>query len=370
MTMQPTKWKTKREGYLNALNYLEDRRTGKVTSLKTSSPKINSAMCDGFEWHTAIGIAARPGSGKSVYKDQVIREAFECNPTLKFRSLDFDLEMMPMVSAIREFSSVLGQTYKYMCSAEVSMASNAKITREELEKCKEHAQRKLLMEGTKAKYPMDIIEAAPTVNEFEALVEEYFEYYKDPITGEYTKTLITIDHARLFRRAPFEGSENEMLYNMGMAVIRLKKRFPVIFIIFNHLNRNMDKAERLEEGRFGNYPLESDVLGADAFMQCCDVVIAIQRPGKLQMRFYGPNRYIIQDDMVLVFHFLKVRNGDVRMSFFYGEFHKMRIVEMETPMTAQKVVATKKESIKYVEPTKVDEKSNLEQNNLFMNETN
>jgi hypothetical protein len=66
------------------------------------------------------------------------------------------------------------------------------------------------------------------------------------------------------------------------------------------------------------------------------LVVGINKPAKQKIRFYGPDRYIIDDDNTLVLHFLKCRNGDTRMSFFKAEFDKMRIVEMTTPATQQK----------------------------------
>lgn len=365
------RWKTKAKGYENALNNLQARLNGKIISIKTSSVKINDATCDGFEWHTAVCIAARPGAGKSVLKEQIINESFELNPLSNHRCLDFDLEMPLVFNAIREFSAHLGKSYKYMCSAEMD-ADMKKLTKEELQKCYLYSKQRLeaKADGT-SKYPIDVVEDAPTVNEFEQIVTEYMEYYAttdNKGNKVYTNTIVSMDHARLFIKAPFENGEQEMLHNLGKAIIRLKKKFPILFIILNHLNRNIDKPERVEEGRYGNYVLESDILGSDSFSQCCDIIIGINRPAKLQIRQYGPQRYIIQDDMVLVFHFLKVRNGTPRMSFFRGEFHRMKIVEMDTPATAQKAVSTGK-NIQYVEPVIGEKTTPLEANNLFTTQT-
>ena len=85
------------------------------------------------------------------------------------------------------------------------------------------------------------------------------------------------------------------------------------------------------DGKYGNFILESDLFGADALLQHADTLVGINRPGKQKIRLYGPDRFIIEDDKVLVMHFIKCRNGDARMSFFRAEFEKMRIVEMPTP---------------------------------------
>ena len=62
----------------------------------------------------------------------------------------------------------------------------------------------------------------------------------------------------------------------------------------------------------------------------------MQIPGKQKIRFYGPDKYIIDDDKILVLHFLKCRNGDTRMSFFRAQFERMKIVEIATPPQQEK----------------------------------
>jgi len=43
-------WKGQRQGYLDALQYMEHRRTGRIRSFKTPWSKVNDAGVDGFEW--------------------------------------------------------------------------------------------------------------------------------------------------------------------------------------------------------------------------------------------------------------------------------------------------------------------------------
>ena len=124
-----------------------------------------------------------------------------------------------------------------------------------------------------------------------------------------------------------------MLNKLGEALTFLKRLYPISFIVLSQLNRNIDKPERNEDGKYGNYILESDVFGADALLQHADTLVGINRPAKQKIRFYGPEKYVIDDDKVLVMHFLKCRNGDNRLSFFKAEFEKMTIKEMLTPLT-------------------------------------
>ena len=71
-------------------------------------------------------------------------------------------------------------------------------------------------------------------------------------------------------------------------------------------------------------------------LQHADTLIGINRPAKQKIRFYGPDRYIIEDDKTIVLHFLKARNGDTRMSFFKAKFESMQIEEMSTPAVQER----------------------------------
>lgn len=319
-------WKSQKEGYNDSLRYLKGRMEGVIKSIKTPWDKFNDATTDGLEWHSMTVIGGRPGSGKTLIKDQIVREAFKLNPTESFRVLEFQFEMLARTSAIREYSSVLGKSYKYLCSAD------GKLTLDDLQICYNYAKEKVVL-------PIDIVEEPITVNEFKEAVSDYMkEHMILNESGEYefTKTIITLDHSLLLKKAPFEKDKFDTLYNLGEAITELKRKYPIAFIILTQLNRGIDNPERNEDGKYGNYILESDIFGSDALLQHADTLIGINRPGKQKIRFYGPDRYIIDDDKVLVLHFLKCRNGDNRMSFFKAQFERMRITEMATPAQQEK----------------------------------
>lgn len=327
-------WKNKKDHYRAALQQISDRKMGKITSLRCKSPKLNDATTDGFEFHTAVCFASRPGNGKSLLKEQLIKEFFEMNPTVNFRVMDWDLEMLPMITALREFSSVIEKSYKYLLSADTD-SFNQKMSKEEFERLKDHVVRKNNFRNTNQSYPIDIVEDAPTTQQFKDTIEAYMEEHAT-MTGEvkvYTNTVVTLDHARLVRK---EGrAETDMLYDLSAVIIYLKKRYPILFIILNHLNRSVTEASRCENGKISNYVVDADILGADALNQAVEVLVAIDCPYKRRIEYYGPERYITNNPKLFVFNFLKVRNGDTRISFYEGEFDKMRFSEAETPPTGR-----------------------------------
>lgn len=326
-----TAWKSQRDGFRDSLLYLQGRMKGEIRSIKTPWAKWNDAGTDGIEWHSTTVIGGRPASGKTMIKDQIVREAFRLNAGDDFRVLEFQFEMLARTSAIREYSSVLGKTYKHLCSADPL----SKLTNEELNACYNYAQERV-------KYPIDIVEEPCTVSEFKEIISEYMEAHSTVVDKKrvYKKTIVTLDHSLLLKKDAYEKDKYDTLYSLGEALTNLKRRYPIAFIILSQLNRGIDSPERNEDGKYGNYILESDVFGADALLQHADMLVGINRPGKQKIRFYGPDRYIIENDKVLVIHFLKCRNGDTRMSFFKAEFDKMRISEMSTPGTQEKRLKT------------------------------
>lgn len=310
-------WKSQKKAYEESLRYLKGRKEGLITSLESPWTKFNEATTMGVEWHSMTVIGGRPGSGKTLMKDQYINAAFENNPASNFRVLEFSLEMLGKNSAIRAYSSELGVTYKYLCSAEGTLSPA------DYQRCIVYAKKAI-------KFPIDIVEKAPSVEELYEIVSKYMELHKDKSTGKYQNTVVTIDHSLLIKTKERQ-TKNDMLYDLGEAVTSLKRKYPIAWLILSQLNRGINHPERNEDGKYGNYVLDSDIFGADALLQHADTVVGLNRPGKQKIRYYGPDRYVVQDDRLLVMHFLKTRNGENGMAFFEAAFEEMKIKEAPTP---------------------------------------
>lgn len=320
--MAKVKWKTQKEGFVESLAYLQGRMHGTITSIKTPWNSFNEATVNGIEWHSTTVIGARPATGKTIIKDLLVAGAFKCNPSMSFRVLEFQFEMVGRVSAIRKYSGHTGKTYKQLCSGD------AKLSDADFEACKAFAKEQI-------KYPIDIVDEPCNILEFKEIIEEYMiEHSSLNADGKriYKNTIITLDHSILLKRAPFEKDVYDTLYSLGEMVTTLKKRYPIAFIIVSQLNRNIDSPERNEDGKYGNFILESDLFGADALLQHADTLIGLNRPGKQKIIYYGVERYIINGDKtIMAMHFLKSRNGETGVAFFRTEFERMNIVEIDTP---------------------------------------
>ena len=312
MSKTDKSWVGQHAAFSEALKYMNARSKGEEKSIYTPWPKFNDAATDGLEWNTLTVIGGRPGSGKTLIKDQIIRESFALNPNDGFRVLEFQFEMVGRTSAIREFSSMTGKTYKELCSAGSILQPDV------LNKCLMYAKERV-------KNPVDIISTPLTVNQMREQIDMYMNLHKGK------KTIVTLDHTMLVKRAPYQNNTLDMMFELGEFFTQCKRDYPILFIALSQLNRNIDSPDRAIDGKYGNYILESDIFGSDAMLQHADMLIGINRPAKQKIRFYGPDRYIIEDDKTLVLHFLKARNGDARMSFFKAKFEQMKIEEMLTP---------------------------------------
>jgi len=325
-------WKAHHEYYNEALVYMRRRQKGRITSFVTPWPKVNSAAINGFEWNSIVVLAARPGGGKTLMKDQLIREGFKLNKAQGIRALEFQFEMVGRNSKLREFSAVTGKSYKYLCSAE---NEGITVTDDIINTCQKHAE-------IATKYPIDIVDTPMIALQFKNTIEQYVKTHsKKDSKGfiHFPKTVVTLDHSVLVKKAKGQ-STLDMLAQLGEVCTELKKKYPILFIILSQLNRDITSPSRCENGKYGNYPNPADIFGADSILQHADFVGILDRPALRHITAYGPERFVIEDDTTLCLHVVKSRTGDTRMSFFKAEFERMSISEMETPR--QEPIRTRK----------------------------
>lgn len=310
---------SERQSLEKGLLKMKAKRAGMLPALITSWPKFNDAFCDGLEWRTITVVGARPGTGKTLFMEQVVSDIIEKNSNQDFRVLKFQMEMVDETSAIRKFSLITGADYNTL------MSKDGKLVDKKLfEKCVEYYKESANSDR------INVIYDVCTVNEMCATIHHELERYKKP-DGTYTNLLVTIDHSALFKTDVGQRDKFDMLGALGEALTFMKKNYPVAFVVLSQLNRNIDDTKRQLEATYGNYVLDSDIYGSDALLQHADVVIGINKPSIRRIKKYGPEKFLIEDPDTLVFHFLKSRNGLTRISFFKLDRTTMRIVEIPTP---------------------------------------
>jgi replicative DNA helicase len=317
---------SERDALRKAIIKIKARRQGDLRSLISAWPKFNDAFCDGLEWRTITIVGARPGTGKTLFMEQLISDIIEHNADQEFRILKFQMEMVDETNGVRKLSLNTGADYNTLMSK-----GGKPVDKGIFYKCVEYYEKSVDRDF------INVVYDACTVDEMCATIHYEMEKHKKE-DGTYTNMLITIDHSALFRVGKGQKDKFEMLNALGEALTMMKKKYPIAFLVLSQLNRNIDNPDRSRDGEYGNYILDSDIYGSDALLQHADVVMGINKPSIRKIRQYGPERYIINDEDLLVFHFLKSRNGTTRMSFFKLDRDTMRIIEVDTPAQATKKV--------------------------------
>jgi replicative DNA helicase len=274
----------------------------------------------------AIIVGARPGTGKTLFMEQLISDIIEHNQDQEFRILKFQMEMVDETNGVRKLSLNTGADYNTLMSKGGNPVDKAIFY-----KCVDYYEKSVERDF------INVVYDACTTDEMCATIHYEMEKHKKE-DGTYTNMLVTIDHSALFRVGKGQKDKFEMLNSLGEALTMMKKKYPVAFLVLSQLNRNIDNPDRSRDGEYGNYILDSDIYGSDALLQHADVVMGINKPSIRKIRQYGPERYIINDEDLLVFHFLKSRNGTTRMSFFKLDRETMRIIEVDTPAQATKKI--------------------------------
>jgi len=303
-----------------SLEYIEDRRSGKITSFKTPWLGLNNAGINGLEWGSMLTIAARPGAGKTMITSQILRESYTHNPGASFNILEFQFEMGAKQYGAREYAAEVAMDYNLILS------SHTPIDEATIQRLKKYRSYQASLE---AKGIHRLYISKPLTHEaiYNAIHHFYNELGGAPL-------LVTIDHSWLIKKSASEKEKIATLYNTVEMLMRIKNEIPIIVVMLSQLNRTIDEASRKTPGHIGNYPTSGDIFGGDALMQGSDMVVILNRPHKANIQLYGPKKFISQDEDIFM-HLIKVRNGSNKedLLFFKAEFHRQRLVETVAPLT-------------------------------------
>ena len=300
------------------LIYIDDRRKGKIKSIKTPWLGFNKAGINGLEWGSMLTIGARPGAGKTLIVSQLLRECYQLNPDQSFNILEFQFEMGANQTAAREFAAQSALDYNIVLSTESQLDDFAyKQMQQHAEETKQAEKSGLIRKQINVPLTHKDIRTAAHL--------AYNQYGCKPM-------IITIDHSWLIKKSPDEKEKISTLYNTVEMLMRLKNELPIIVIMVTQLNRTIEDSARKTPGTIANYPTSSDIFGGDALMQGSDMVMVLNRPAKNDIGIYGPKGYIVKDDDIFC-HLLKVRNGsdNVSILFMKAQFNRQKMIEVSEP---------------------------------------
>lgn len=90
---KPLEYKNINKPTNEIINYINERRKGSISSLKTRWAKFNKQCMGGIEPNTIYTIAGISGSGKSSFINSLETDLFELNKDKEFIVLNFNMEI-------------------------------------------------------------------------------------------------------------------------------------------------------------------------------------------------------------------------------------------------------------------------------------
>lgn len=316
-------YKSLYEALLEAQDYVIKRKEGRAPSLNTPFQGLNRAGVDGIPWQHNFVIGARPGVGKTLIKDQILKDVWSLNPGQNIRILDFNLEMPLRATGLRNFKSML------KCDKNLLLSSQG-------DTIDKNTLRRISMIVDAAKHtPWDIIDHAPTVDQMYKMITKYIDDHDKSM-----RLVVSVDHSVIIKRAKGQDQKT-MLEEYGSMVTDIRKNNNVIFFTLSQLNRNILESHRMINGKADNFPKTSDLFGADALLQHADSVLLLNRPSEYGISKYGPEEIPITSANYIGAHLVKSREGQQGIIHMEANYENFEFVEIPKPVLQQPPFSTK-----------------------------
>ena len=282
------------------LEYIEERRSGKLSSLKTRWDKFDKVSMGGIDWNTIFTIAGMSGCGKSSIANELETSLFDSNPGESFSVLSFNFEMLAMKQIGRKISSKVTKTVSELYSAVVPLSDT------DYDRAKEIAN---YMSG---KYDIYYVDIPGTVEEIYDTIRK-FHAEQQELKGDDVGTVIFLDHT-LLTKGNQRQSERDILSKLYKMFMYAKKQMKCIFVALSQLNREIESADRMSNPMI-HYPMKKDIFGSDAVFHGSDYVLISHKPYMLNLQTYGSNNLPIVNPLnsqqaMVYWHLIKNRDGE------------------------------------------------------------
>ncbi len=278
------------------IQYMDKRRKGDITSLKTKWKKFNDQCMGGIEPNSIYTIAGISGSGKSAFANSLETDLFDQNPNENFVVLSFNFEMLASKQVGRKLSYKLDKTTQELYSG----LSNHKLS--------EFDYHKAIEEAKKIKdLPIYYVDTPGTVSQIRETITDFSNR-----VAKDRWLIILLDHTLLTRGKQGE-KERETLAELQYMFMEIKKYDQNTIIQLSQMNREIEAKERIMVNTM-HFPVRRDIFGGDSVFQASDYLLVLHRPEMLNISSYGPEGWPTKD--LIYMHFLKVREGNPSILVF------------------------------------------------------
>ena len=287
-----------------AIKEVKAAQKGERIVFPTKFPRLNRQLMGGLTPGKLLIISGRPGSGKSMFSNQMIFDVLDlaAKANRKVIVLYWSFEMPGSEQVIRSASKDTGLNMLDLYSIDKTLADRD------------------LIRFTKAvyqykKYPIYFQNTSKSITFVQTRVHKIQELFP-----EY-QIINLFDHSRLFDPEQ-EKSELERLVNISHGCMKMQSETRCINIILSQLNRNIEREHRAKQQY---QPLLSDLFGSDSLGQDAQVVMMINRPYDM----YGiTDQYCGEDPKnLLALHIEKNRTGQLGMIPFETNMKNFSIKE-------------------------------------------
>lgn len=283
-----------------------ERSNGTQFALKTSLPKVNTALGGGFQIGNIYYLVGASGGGKSLLRNQI--ESDFCSPLnaaypRPFLILNFVFEMSAADEVIRSFSSNTGLSYGEIMSSEKPFDDF-------------HNQRHHLL--SIANRHVFFVETSGNRRQILATIHQVHLQFPDH------ELVIMLDHSLLVEFLD-EKDEVALLAALAKDFVRVRKNYPCMIILLGQMNDRIENPLRIMNSSL-HFPTKGDIHGSKQVYWAMDYVLMIHRPEELGIQLYGKEK--IDTRGLIALHLVKARKGKVGFTRLKANFAKGRIEQM------------------------------------------
>lgn len=340
--------KTHQQAIQEALDNINEERSGRINGLYTRWEGINRAKMKYWKFRSVTLMAGMSGSGKSAILN-MIEDDFTnplMNPTFLLKKnvhtgdylhdgklipdpkiilIAFKYEMDASDEVLRNLSGKVAKSYAYLLSSEksptVSALGSADYNRVSDEEYSIY-QSELAKQINR---PIVYIESAGNLNQLSNTVKNVHDSYPG------RRMIITIDHTLLSIKLT-EKDDLELMSATAKLAIFLKKTYNAMVIPLGQMNGEIEKLNRRENIDF-HFPIKTDIHGANQVYWACDDVLIWHRPellsipkyGKVRMKIDGEQDYSVHSidtNRLIHCHWIKSRKNRTGSIWFENLFEQ------------------------------------------------